>query len=1080
MSSTISRTIYKSVATILLFSIFSRTYSQCGNCGQDFIINGDFENIVCSPNVFNNQFSLGCVEGWDIGIQSYAAVPSNAGSDFQICISSFLSNNVAVIPTGNVSRGFVNSNVLWGPPNVSYSLNLDVAVLSPEDIQVGGICSQGSIPNCQLEVYLNEELATTIPVDESNSLSNGFTSICIENLTPTQNMNSSLGFFNTPIDMPDPSMIPAFLFVDNVSMDCKIDESNYVITETGLPSLDYSFDLQELDPNSYSSIVDEILWDFGDGNTSSETNPIHTYSSAGFYTVTASITDDFGCCTTLTKTIGVELISCSEAIILTGNNTIDNLTDVLGTFDLENVIADVLVAGTLTFNSNATIGPGLNFFLSEGSSIIIESGTFVTKSGGFISACDNQMQGVIIEAGANLDVNGVSIINAAEALRLESGSRLSAIDCRFVDSGTGIQISGSVLVLSFEGNTFQNCDFGINAENAGSLDIIGTASGPNQFLNCNSMGIRYWKTSGKISNNIFDNCRFGIFIHRATGSSTIENNVVNGIETAIAVLESTYTKIEGNTIGESFPIPRYGIYSDLSSTVIEDNPLIKATWRGVAIYHPTWLTLWDNSDIQVNGNDAHGIYLWKDQVGNGVVMQNNITGNMLNCIYATSCAGKNISANNLSGGNNQGVALTGGGDMIVGGNTIYDSPNNGIGVYSSVGNRIAFNQINGKNNGLRVGNNSMTQSIFCNDFQSGTVDISTKSVLGPQYHHNNEFRKVGSEAKTNGLAPDEIDQSRFIVELCNNNSSTCKHPENWSGNGFFRMGQFDPNGSTDEWTEGTYCYNPPGLGQLGSPDYWCWLMANIHSSSSLDQRQFWIQRYIALKLNSQNNKQLIPDPCILCHCNPDDCGMTELIEAEQAVNDVLVSAADSGEDYFETISTGVETIILELDTITCYDETFELYRETYRTLLKNMIRIELVPSEVDDLRNTADLCPDVYGEVVYWARGVLDHRGEIHSYNDILCGVEENNIEQRVRKETVSPFKIIPNPANNYFTLVNNTHEIYKVDIVDIYGQQCNSQTVLNERLEVDCSTYPPGLYIINIIGKDGRIVTEKVIIGRN
>ena len=34
-------------------------------------------------------------------------------------------------------------------------------------------------------------------------------------------------------------------------------------------------------------------WNFGDGNTSTEQNPVHTYSSAGIYTVKLTITNDF-------------------------------------------------------------------------------------------------------------------------------------------------------------------------------------------------------------------------------------------------------------------------------------------------------------------------------------------------------------------------------------------------------------------------------------------------------------------------------------------------------------------------------------------------------------------------------------------------------------------------------------------------------------------------------------------------------------------------------------------------------------------------------------------------------------------
>ncbi len=52
------------------------------------------------------------------------------------------------------------------------------------------------------------------------------------------------------------------------------------------------FDFSEFASEGW--IVENWAWDFGDGNTSSEQNPIHTYDSEGLYQVSLVITTDIG------------------------------------------------------------------------------------------------------------------------------------------------------------------------------------------------------------------------------------------------------------------------------------------------------------------------------------------------------------------------------------------------------------------------------------------------------------------------------------------------------------------------------------------------------------------------------------------------------------------------------------------------------------------------------------------------------------------------------------------------------------------------------------------------------------------
>lgn len=64
----------------------------------------------------------------------------------------------------------------------------------------------------------------------------------------------------------------------------------------GCDSLAVQFNDLTTPPNS----VTDWLWDFGDGETSTEENPIHIYQNAGIYDVSLTITDLGGCVSTIT------------------------------------------------------------------------------------------------------------------------------------------------------------------------------------------------------------------------------------------------------------------------------------------------------------------------------------------------------------------------------------------------------------------------------------------------------------------------------------------------------------------------------------------------------------------------------------------------------------------------------------------------------------------------------------------------------------------------------------------------------------------------------------------------------------
>jgi len=198
------------------------------------------------------------------------------------------------------------------------------------------------------------------------------------------------------------------------------------ITESGHPTADFDIDTNSTDigcaPLSVGFIDlsdgprDQWIWSFGDGDSSSDTIPVHIYTDPGFYTVTLKITDSEtgGTDTEVKKrfiyvgTTDAQFVASSDSgcagleVIFTptlfgparsyewdfgdGNNSTDSIAvhtfDTAGVFDVSLTVSDS--CGSLTTNKQiiTTVCPNVSFELTDTTGCAPLTVSFIDLSSG--------------------------------------------------------------------------------------------------------------------------------------------------------------------------------------------------------------------------------------------------------------------------------------------------------------------------------------------------------------------------------------------------------------------------------------------------------------------------------------------------------------------------------------------------------------------------------------------------------------------------------------------------------------------------------------------------------------------------
>jgi predicted outer membrane repeat protein len=372
------------------------------------------------------------------------------------------------------------------------------------------------------------------------------------------------------------------------------------------------------------------LWDFGDGTTSNEENPTHTYMKSGIYNVSLTATNEIG------------------NSILTKNNLI---TVLLNDVYVSPTGSDTTGDGTNT-NPFATIKNSLNL-VTDGGTIHLQSGTYKTN---FVPITVTKNITFLGENPNTTVINGtgrIFIVSSGVTLNLLNLSLTNATS----DTGGAIYCNNSSSILNVT-----NCNFlGNNANNGAAIYNMGmiTLDSCNFAGNTGSSSGAALYNTGKatVNNCIFTNNKVNAYgtVYN-TGNLTISscsfmNNIVSSGGALYNTGNSTVTgcSIVNNSASTGGAIYNSGSASNLTAhfnsfvnnRVTSSGVVYRSAGNVNAEYN--WWGSNNSPSTQVYGTVDYTNWLYMTQTVNPIIIPNGSIGTVT-VSFNNACNGTNVTS----------------------------------------------------------------------------------------------------------------------------------------------------------------------------------------------------------------------------------------------------------------------------------------------------------------------------------------------------------------------------------------------------------------------------------------------------
>lgn len=523
---------------------------------------------------------------------------------------------------------------------------------------------------------------------------------------------------------------------------------------------------------------DYQTWDFGDGNTSSSSDPLHIYNAPGTYTVVHTVEKACGVFNSQKQQITVVDDGCMDNFtchcpnmegiyINAGTGASINQTGLINNTFQSPVIPGfdifpnecIAVNGQLIFdNPTGLVIFGGEMAMNPGAEMVVANGSvlrlFDVKNNGGVHGCDIMWRGVTVNDGGSFETQSSLIQDAQHAVTALNGATIGHFSTRFLNNHIGIHSPGGSVATNFiSDNRFsQNRDLlpafntvvlydataayaGVEIDGVPVFGIGNAFGGDNIFSNIrngivaqNSLLISQNNTFTQMVGNRVGTTDLpplaaegiGIYLLNSVGRISNNNNFnststgIHAQESSLVAVSNAFDAIEGMVI----------INSDNRNLDIRNNNNITFSKAGIRIQeteNPLFLNIKNNqfffteNDIEfIYSNAVQGIYATNSGMGNGSNNDQKISANLMNLNLVP------IEPNVFK--YSFGMFLIGMDNYEIDRNTInFTDPNQnegrGIGIYISNGNGNYFfdNTVNGSgSNTGGIGNTSSSNKWCCN------------------------------------------------------------------------------------------------------------------------------------------------------------------------------------------------------------------------------------------------------------------------------------------------------------------------------------------------------------------------------